>query len=63
MGIFVYFFQENPKCNSQWIIFGVATVQNFTPQKKLFNGGNEMDIVKNDNFFEMDECCEKSRDF
>ncbi len=45
MGTFVYFFQENPKYNSHWIIFGVAIVQNFAPIFFL-NGGNEMDICQ-----------------
>jgi len=31
----------------------------FRPPKNKFNGGNEMDIVKNDEIFEIDEYCEK----
>jgi hypothetical protein len=31
----------------------------FRPQKNKFNGGNEMDIVKNDEIFEIDKYCEK----
>jgi hypothetical protein len=45
------------------LFLGLPRCKISPPKKKKFNGGNEMDIVKNDEIFEMDECCEKSRDF